>query len=77
MTAVVIDNGTGIIKAGMAGEDAPKSCFPTVIGYPKYQQIQGIQDQSYFIGEEAISRKGVLKLRYPLQNGIVDNWDDM
>jgi len=33
--AVVIDNGTGMIKAGISGEDAPRVIFPSVIGKPK------------------------------------------
>ena len=35
--AVVIDNGTGMIKAGIAGDEAPKVYFPTVVGYPKFE----------------------------------------
>ena len=34
--AVVIDNGSGMCKAGMSGDDAPKSSFPAVVGIPKY-----------------------------------------
>lgn len=33
--AVVIDNGSGRCKTGIAGEDAPKAVFPAVIGQPK------------------------------------------
>ena len=33
--AVVIDNGSGVCKAGFAGNDAPKSVFPSVIGRPR------------------------------------------
>lgn len=33
--AVVIDNGSGRCKSGLAGEDSPKSVFPAVIGVPK------------------------------------------
>ena len=28
---LVIDNGTGVLKAGFAGDDAPMAVFPTVI----------------------------------------------
>lgn len=35
-TPVVIDNGTGYIKAGLAGEDAPSHCIPSLIGRPKH-----------------------------------------
>ncbi|MHA1917299.1 MAG: hypothetical protein ACTSUV_03180, partial [Candidatus Ranarchaeia archaeon] len=37
--AVVLDNGTGLTKNGFAGEDNPRSVWPTVIGYPKYKSI--------------------------------------
>lgn len=37
--AVVIDNGTGMMKAGLAGDDAPRSYFPTQIGTAKYNLI--------------------------------------
>ena len=29
---VVIDNGSGIIKAGFSGEDEPRSCCPNIEG---------------------------------------------
>lgn len=35
-TPVIIDNGTGLVKAGLAGDDAPSCCFPSCVGRPKY-----------------------------------------
>ncbi len=35
--AIVIDNGSGTIKAGIAGDDAPRAVIPTIIGEPKNQ----------------------------------------
>lgn len=32
LQAIVIDNGSGSIKAGFAGDDAPRSVFSTVVG---------------------------------------------
>lgn len=34
--AIVIDNGSGMCKAGEAGEDAPRASFPSIVGRPKY-----------------------------------------
>ena len=34
-TSIVIDNGSGMCKAGLAGEDAPASSFPSIVGRPK------------------------------------------
>ncbi len=33
--AVVIDNGSGTIKAGLSGEDLPEIILPTIIGRPR------------------------------------------
>lgn len=75
--AIVIDNGSGMMKAGVSGDDAPRVHFPSVIGIPKYGWIHGANDKSFFIGEEAISKKGVLTLEYPVATGIIRNWDYM
>ena len=34
-TAIVIDNGSGMCKAGLAEEDAPRVVFSSVVGRPK------------------------------------------
>ena len=31
---IVIDNGSGCIKAGLGGEESPSAVFPSFIGYP-------------------------------------------
>ena len=36
--ALVVDNGSGMCKAGFAGEDAPRSVFSSVVGRPHYQR---------------------------------------
>lgn len=37
VSALVIDNGSGMCKAGFAGDDAPRAVFPSVVGRPRYQ----------------------------------------
>ena len=39
VTAVVIDNGSGMCKAGFAGDDAPRTVFSTIVGRPKVAGI--------------------------------------
>lgn len=75
--AVVIDNGSGMIKAGIAGEDAPKGYFPSVVGIPKYEKIHGADEKEFYVGGDAVKKRGVLTLEYPLENGIVSNWEHM
>jgi actin-related protein len=75
---VVIDNGSGMCKAGLSGDDAPRSSFPSIVGRPKYENIMvGMNNKETYVGEEAQAKKGVLKLSYPIEHGIVNNWDDM
>ena len=37
LAAVVIDNGSGMCKAGFAGDDAPRAVFPAILGRPRHQ----------------------------------------
>jgi len=37
----------------------------------------GVASKDVFVGDEAQSKKGVLKLGYPIAHGIVTSWDDM
>ena len=75
---IVLDNGSGTIRAGFAGEDAPKCFFPSYVGRPKHLRVlAGALEGDVFIGKKAQELRGLLKIRYPLEHGIVTDWDDM
>ena len=75
---VIIDNGTGYIKAGLSIDEGPRTVFPSCVGYPKYQEVIHKTDyKDFYVGNDAIYKKAVLKLNYPMEHGVVNNWDDM
>ncbi|GBC04043.1 hypothetical protein RclHR1_05490006 [Rhizophagus clarus] len=75
---VVIDNGSGVIKAGFAGDENPKCFFPSYVGRPKHVRIMaGAVEGDVFIGRKAQELRGLLKIKYPIEHGIVTDWDDM
>lgn len=75
---IVIDNGSGVIKAGFAGEDAPVSKFPSIVGRPKYNKtLDNLNGKEEYVGDEAMKMAGVVHLKYPIDNGIVTDWEDM
>ena len=75
---IVLDNGSGTIRAGFAGEDLPKCYFPSFVGRPKHLRVlAGALEGDVFIGQKAQELRGLLKIRYPLEHGIVTDWDDM
>ncbi|XP_066149918.1 beta-centractin [Euwallacea fornicatus] len=75
---VVIDNGTGVIKAGFAGDQIPKCRFPNYVGRPKHIRVMvGALEGDVFIGPKAEEHRGLLSIKYPMEHGIVTDWNDM
>ena len=83
-STVVIDNGTGFTKMGYAGNLDPDFVFPTAIADLAKKATLSVStkndEYNYYIGTEGIkmaSESSNHTLTYPMQNGIVENWDQM
>lgn len=76
---VVIDNGTGFTKMGYAGMGHPQYTIPTCIGLPhkSKQRSEGIGDLDFYIGHEAQARSRDYAINFPIDKGVVENWDNM
>lgn len=77
---IVIDTGTGYIRGGFAGSSSPKSCYRTSIGTLKYTTRAmpgGALNGEYFVGPRLEEHRGALLLSYPMENGVIRDWNQM
>eukprot|EP00366_Plasmodium_knowlesi_P001610 XP_002259107.1 actin, putative [Plasmodium knowlesi strain H] len=67
---VVIDNGSGYIKAGLNAYDEPSIVFPTIVGLHRNSE-----DKASYVGDEAIFREADLSFYRPIDHGHISDWD--
>ncbi|CAL8111227.1 unnamed protein product [Orchesella dallaii] len=77
---IVCDNGTGFVKCGYAGSNFPEHIFPSMVGRPIIRaanKIGDIEVKDLMIGDDASKLRSMLEVNYPMENGVVRNWEDM
>eukprot|EP00768_Dysnectes_brevis_P003281 gnl/Dysnectes_brevis/2357_a2782_1451.p1 GENE.gnl/Dysnectes_brevis/2357_a2782_1451~~gnl/Dysnectes_brevis/2357_a2782_1451.p1 ORF type:complete len:266 (-),score=63.02 gnl/Dysnectes_brevis/2357_a2782_1451:118-915(-) len=73
---IVVDFGSFETRIGINRDDAPRAVFPTVIGKPMHRGVMvGMGQKDAYCGDEAMAKKDILNLKYPIQNGHVSKWD--
>jgi len=74
---IVIDNGTGYMKGGFSGENAPRSVFPTLVGIPNKGKPLSDDKIPRIIGQEALEKIGMSDVKPPIEKGQIKDWNDM
>ena len=73
----MIDNGGGQIKAGLATNTTPYA-VPSLVGLPKHSRVMlSAPSTEKFFGDDAYKYRGLCKLSYPIQNGVINKWNDV
>ena len=72
----IMDIGSGFVKCGFGGEDAPRSVFNCMVGWPRHKGVMiGMGQPRAYVGDEVLKYYGILGVKHPIQNGICCSWD--
>ena len=80
---IIVDIGSGEVKAGFSGEEKPKTIFKNYFGEPKYKKVlrtfnkenQDLNEQ--YIGDDCEKFMGLIKLRFPVKHGVFEKEQDI
>lgn len=71
---IILDSGSGTCKAGMSNEEFPKAVFPEVVGIPRSDCTMS---RKTYCGDEINDVRNSVLVSYPIQNGIIEDFDQM
>ncbi|MBN2157195.1 MAG: actin family protein [Candidatus Lokiarchaeota archaeon] len=72
---IVLDIGEFSSKIGFAGENEPRNNFYSLVGEPKYQDIEMDYKKQYYVGNEISSSIGLYKIHHPIIGGRIEDWN--
>ena len=66
-----------MIKAGLSTREMPYQ-VPSLAGTPKHSRVMlSAPSTRKFFGDRAYKYRGICRLSYPIQNGVIRDWNDM
>lgn len=71
---IVIDVGSGYMKAGLASALEPTCVFPTIVGKARRKYVENLPGNPHFTGEEAVAARQHLNLLSPVEHGHIEDW---
>ncbi|KAF1775321.1 hypothetical protein JG687_00005091 [Phytophthora cactorum] len=77
---LVIDNGSGLMKAGFAGGETPQVVFPSFVGTTKHTRMMpggAYEGGDVFVGNRVQHHRGLFKIQYAMEHGVVTDWNSM
>jgi actin-related protein 2 len=79
--SIVLDGGTGFLKVGYAAQNFPEHQYPSIVGRPILRSEERTDNdvviKDIMCGDDAAAARTMLQISYPMENGIVKNWEDM
>mmetsp|Transcript_16328 Transcript_16328/g.20200 ORF Transcript_16328/g.20200 Transcript_16328/m.20200 type:complete len:86 (+) Transcript_16328:244-501(+) len=64
---LVVDNGSGVVRAGFAGEQVPRATFPSIVGGSSSKNTEWV------VGDEA-RNYSLFTIYHPIYRGVVTDW---
>ncbi|EZG56712.1 actin [Gregarina niphandrodes] len=74
---IVVDLGSGYIKAGSSHAAEPSGVFPALVGKPRRRFVEQYRGYPVFCGEEAVECRDKLSLFSPIDHGHIKDWNSM
>jgi actin-related protein len=71
---LVVDNGCGFTKVGLAGDSQPVCVIPTIVGLPKFPHHL-YYERDHYVGNLAQAMNGMLEIRHPIQRNVPTDWE--
>lgn len=73
--SVILDVGEFSSKIGFGSENEPRQTFYTIIGQPKYQNLEmGVSEKIFYVGNEVANSIGLYKIFRPIEMGKIVDW---